>query len=162
MGFREITSGDKKGKAVAARFIKYKSGTLGLEVAFEFEEPSVGSIERLNWVGWLSSNAMEFTMATLVDVLGFNGNDAVNEKGELSDPKAIDWNREVKLVVELEEYEGKSYPKIKFVNRLGGSQFASCEPQVLRVDLQSVGFKAAFLAAQAKTGAVKKTQEAPF
>ncbi len=162
MGFKDITAGNKTAKPIAARFIKAKTGTLGMEVAFKFVEN--GQDERLNWVGWLSSGAIENTMKTLVDVLGYNGNDAVDANGVLVDPKALDYLKEVSLVVELERYQGqdgteKSSPKIKFVNKLGGSQFENCTPEVIKNDLHALGFKAAFLAARQSHPQVAKKQE---
>src|SRR4051812_11222862 len=103
-----ITAGDKIAKPTAARFIQAKTGTIGLEVAFSFKEPD-GSEGRLNWVGWLSpttaekKGAFERTMETLVEVLGFNGNDSVDANGILVDPKALAYDKEVKLVVEMEK-----------------------------------------------------------
>ena len=54
MGYKDIVDGEKTAKAIGARFIKTEKGTPGIEVAFEFEEPSTGNPERLNYVAWLS------------------------------------------------------------------------------------------------------------
>lgn len=160
MSYRDITPGDKIGKPQAARFIKSRAGTLGLEISFQFEEKSTGNEEVLNWVGWLSSGAMEYTMDTLVNVLGFNGNDSCKEDGTLSDPQALAYLKDVKLVVELETYEGKTFPKIKWVNRIGGSAFEGCQPEIIKLELDKSGFKAAFLAAKQAAGPTK--QDVPF
>lgn len=152
MSYKDITAGQKKAKPVAARFIESKGGTTGLEIGFEFIEPSTDTPERLNWVGWLSANAMENTMATLVNVLGYNGNDEVDEHGVLSDPKALAYDREVILVVEPEEYDGKTYMRVKWVNSLSGSAFQGVEKTVIKSKLDQMGFRAAFLAAKQKTG----------
>jgi hypothetical protein len=158
MSYKDITAGERKAKPIAARFMKSKNkGTMGFEVIFEFEEPSTGSQERQGWVGWLSAAAMENTMDTLVNVLGFNGNDTTNEDGTLSDPEAINWDAEVKIVIEMEEYNGKNYPKIKWVNKLSGGTHSTVEVKTLKADLDKLGFKAAFLMAK-KT----KTEALPF
>lgn len=158
MSYRDITAGDKKAKVVAGRFIKSSKGTMGIEVAFEFEEPTTNTQERMNWVGWLSEKALENTMDTLVNVLCFNGNDNVNQAGEFTDPNVFDFNKEVKLVVEMEEYDGKTRAKIKWVNNVGGSGFQGITPEVIRGELAATGFKAAFLSAtQGKPKAVETT-----
>lgn len=170
MGYKDIRAGDKIAKPLAARFVKSKKGTQGCEVIFEFEEPSTGAMERLNWVGWLSPAALENTMDTLVNVLGFNGNDAIDDQGNLTDPGALAYQKQVKLVVEIESYtndkgESRSGAKIKWVNALGGSAFQACEPQTIKSELAGLGFRAAFLAAKQSAGKPKETvseKEIPF
>ena len=132
---------------------------MGIEIAFQFDQD--GSQERLNWIGWLSSAALDNTMKTLVDVLGYNGNDSINDDGVLSDPIAFKWDQLVTVVIEHETNpnNGKSYPKIKWVNSIGGSGFAHCNVETIKNDLNAVGFKAAFLAA--KQGSTAKQQSAP-
>ena len=148
MGWQDINPGTKSAKVMIARFIKAKTGTMGLEVAFEFQEGE--NTERLNWVGWLSAGALENTMKTLVDVLGFNGNDAADASGVLTDPKALAYGSNVSLVVEMEPNQDhtKEYPRIKWVNKLGGSAFEGCAPELIKADLNAIGFRAAFLAAK--------------
>lgn len=155
MSWKDISPGNKVAKAKAARFIKSKTDKMGIEIEFSFEEPSTSGYETLRWVGWLSDAALQRTMETLVDVLGFTGNEAYDHEGRLTDPKALDYEREIQLVVEMEEGQdenrqpnGKVYPKIKWVNKLGGSGFAACTPEVIKSGLAASGFKAAFLAAK--------------
>lgn len=153
MGLKDIQAGKKVAKALKARFAKAGTGTDMIEVLFGFQENGV--TERLAWQGWLSPNALERTMRTLVEVLGFNGNEANDpETHELTDPKALDWDREVELVVEIEENpnSGKFYPRIKWVNKLGGSAFEGVAPEIVKTG----AFKAAFLAAKAGSGGASK------
>lgn len=151
MGFKDITDGDKIAKPIAARIVKSKTGTLGIEVAFEFEEPQTGGIERLNWTGWLTKDAIDRTMETLVKVLGYNGSKTTSADGTLTDPNVLDFENEVKLVVEHEinPNNQKSYPKIKWVNSMGGSAYVGVGPQTVKADLESLGFDAAFQMAKA-------------
>ncbi len=155
MGYKDITPGDRIGRAIAARLIKSpEKGTPGIEVAFEFEEPSTGNMERLNWIGWLSAAAIEYTMETLVSVLETNGKEDVDANGVFTDPGFINTKKEVTLVIDLEEYadkktgEIKASPKIKFVNNIGGSKFANLTPEIVKTELAATGFRAAFLAAK--------------
>lgn len=156
MSYKDIGAGEYTAKPVKgfARFISSSKGTAGLEIPFEFKIPATGNMERLNWVGWLSENAIEKTMETLVDVLGFNGQDACAEDGLLLDPQALAWDKEIKLVIEVEKFEEKEYPKIKWVNKIGGSAFEG-----KKLDLEKIGFRAAFLAAKQGTKTPEVAQE---
>lgn len=171
MAWKDITVGNKTAKAKAIRFIKSpEKGTPGFEVAFDFIEPSTGGVETLLWVGWLSEKAKDFTVETLVNVLGFNGNVSMGADGVLNDPEVLDFKREVSLVVELEEYEKdggvKGYsPRIKWVNSIGGSQYVGVEPELAKVELAKIGFQDLFVRHAKKppvTTAIKaQTKTAP-
>lgn len=159
MGYKDITAGNKTGRAKAARFIKSKGGTLGFEVSFEFKEGN--SQERLSWVGWLTEKSLENTMETLVDVLGYNGSEVANAEGLLTDPKVLDYARDVQLVIEMEARKDESGnpklddagqaildPRIKWVNKVGGSAYVGLAPETAKNELLQIGFKAAFLKAK--------------
>ena len=163
MGYKDITAGTKIGKIAAARFVESKTGTMGIELSFRFEEGQ--SFETLNWVGWLSEKAIKYTMDTLVNVLGYNGSKEVNGEGVLTDKNAFDFDREVKLVVELEprvNAEGIQQldkemnpiidPRIKYVNSLSGSGFAAVQPQVVKQKLANIGFDGVLLATMKASG----------
>ena len=163
MGWKDITPGDKIAKTVGARWIKSSTGKMGLEVAFEFEEPSTSSREKLNWVGWLTKDALQNTMDTLVSVLGYNGSEDADENGILKDKKAFDLDREVRLVVEMETNpnNNKEYPKVKWVNSMGGSAFAGVSVDTVKTELLAIGFKAAFLASKQSAGGSSAKTKAP-
>ncbi len=159
MSYNNITKGNKVARPLSARIIKSGKGTLGFEVEFSFHEESIGGEERIRWTGWLSENALENTMATLVNVLGYSGNDEINEDGTLKDPNVLNWLKEVKLVIEMEEYNGKSRAKVKWVNALGGGGFQAAESSSLKNELKALGFTAAFLAAKQKLSATPVKKE---
>jgi hypothetical protein len=165
MSYKDITAGDKTAKPIAARLIKSSGkGTPGVEVSFEFLEPSTGGVERLSWVGWLSPLAKEYTMDTLVNVLDSNGDDRLSAEGVF--PKGfVNTDKEVRLVVELEEAkdqdgnpkvdengEVRVYPNIKYVNSLSGSAYAGCTPDIGKQILAETGFKASFMSMAQKSG----------
>lgn len=156
MAFKDITPGDKTGKAVGMRVIESSKGSYAIEVEFEFVEMSTGSVERLARQFWLTEAALDRTMKDLVEVLGYNGSEATDANGIFTDPNVINFEKEVKLVVEMEPNEdgSKVYPKIKWVNNIGGSQFAGVEVQKVQSKFKDIGFKAAFLSAKqgAKSG----------
>lgn len=163
MGYKDITAGDKVAKPLGARFIKSKKGTMAIEVSFEFVEPSTGTPERLSYTGWITKDALPYTMETLVNVLKFNGNETTDSSGVLTDPNAMAYGKEVKIVVALDTNpeNGKTYPKIQYVNSLGGSAYQGCEPETIKSSLGALGFKAAYLATRQMNGSGAKTDAAP-
>ena len=162
MSWKDVTEGDKIGEAKSMRRIKSPAkGTDGIEIAFEFEEPSTGTMERLFWQQWITPNTIERCVNTLKNVLGWNGDEAVNENGHFSHPEVLDWGSKVRLVVEQENYtnkdgEEKSKMKIQWVNSLtAGSQFSDCSPEECRKPIP--GLRAEFL----KAGKGMKPKAAP-
>lgn len=81
-------------------------GTPGVKIVMQLE--GGGS---LTWTGWLTGGATEITVKAL-RAMGWQGDDL----SDLSTVGSVD----CELVVEEEEYNGKWYPKIKFVNVPGG------------------------------------------
>lgn len=155
MGYQDITEGKKKARATSARFIQSEKGTMGVEVNFVFDG------ETLNWVGWLSEKAIERTMQTLVETLDFNGDDEVVPGTSNLKTTSFNTTKEVELVVELETYEGKTRPRIKWVNLLGGG-FKGLTPETVRGNLQAIGFKARYLAIKSGVPATDSTDPLPF
>ena len=156
-----ISAGQKIAKATAIRFVSSKAGSVGIEVGFQ-----IGLEGRLSWTGWLTEKALEQTMKTLVEVLEFNGDEATvvvpdgdMRQGMMANQDCINRVKDVQLVVENETYEGKTFAKIKWVNNVGGGQFAGCSPEIVKNQLSSIGFKAAFLSA--KQGLPPKAPVAP-
>ena len=156
MSKQDITSGNKVAKMIAARMMKSKTGTPGIEIMFSFIEPRTSAPETLEWVAWLTPKAAENSVKTLVEVLGYNGDKKTDPQGIFQDRVAFDYLREVSIVVEHEEYNGNFYPKIKWVNSMGGSQFAGVTPEQIKGSLNDVGFDALVLAAKQGLGTPKK------
>ncbi len=147
MGYKDIVAGDHLAKPLGARAISSSKGTPGIEVRFQLQTG-----DTINWVGWLTPNAMERTMETLVGVLGFNGDDAVDEQSRFK-PSSLNLEKEVKLVVEMETRDGKTYPKVSWVNSVDSVMgFKSIEPKSVKGTLAQLGFKAAFITTKQKLG----------
>ena len=144
-----MTAGKKKARTLGARFIQSKKGTIGIEVAFKTDEGLI------NWVGWLSEAAAERTMATLTDVLGFNGDDTLKPGTSQLKSESLDLKREVELDIQPEVYEGKERLKVAWVNLPGMSAgFEALTPEVVQGTLKSIGFKALYLAHKGEGGPV--------
>lgn len=151
MGYKDITEGSKTARVVAGRFIQSEKGTMGIEVAFKFKQGE--NEERITWVGWLTANSIQRTMTTLVDVLGFNGDDEPMPGTSDLKPGSLNTQKDVELVVEMETYEGKTNPRVKWVNNLGGGGFKAIAPATIKSQLNALGFKAAFFAARSQSDA---------
>lgn len=102
------------------RVYRAKARTWGLgesstgkeQVAVEFEVLTPDAAEHvLTWYGYFTDATWERTVESLRHC-GWQGDD-------LTQLEDLDAN-EVDLVVEDEEYEGKAYPRVQWVNRAGG------------------------------------------
>ena len=131
MGYKDIVAGKYIAKALRGATGDTKNGTPQVGVEFEFTVN--GSKETLWWFGFLTPKAREYTYEKLM-VIEYNGDrdeNGVFPEGSFNNKK------EVQIVVEMEEYEGKSRPKIKWINELGGGKFAGMQPsQCDGVDLK--------------------------
>lgn len=87
-----------------------EKNTPAVSIEFGFSDPSLGNAT-IAWDGWLTEKAADRTIESL-RYCGWEGLD-------LTELQGLDRN-EVDLVIEAEEYEGRTYPKVKWVNRAGG------------------------------------------
>lgn len=166
MSFKDIVAGKKTARPIRAGYTESKkTGNKAVAVEFAFDEN--GQQETLIWKGWLSEKAIEHTSRTLTDVLGFNLNDEAYPEGhpkagEWKDPNAIAYGVDVSIVVEMETYEGKTRPRIKYINKLGsGNAYKSLEPETVKGSPEIASFKAQCMAIRQAAGtAVKSSVDA--
>ena len=76
---------------------------------------------QVEYIAWLSHAALDRSVKTLADVFGWDGNLAALSQLVDSGPFV---GRECEITVEDEEYNGKMYPKIKWLNKAGGGNSA--------------------------------------
>lgn len=88
-----------------------------VETAFNLKDPNTPVVEHLYGDLYLSDKAYENSFNTLENAFGWAGDNLI----ELNDPDRLA-GVEVDVVVENEEYDGKTNPKIKFFNKPGGGQ----------------------------------------
>lgn len=151
MSWKDITPGTKVAKPVSARYMESGAKkTPGIEIEFDFVEKSTDTPERIRWIGWMSEGAKARTMDTLYDTLGCNGSEDTDWNGMFTDPNFLKYDQECTLEVEEEFYEGKSRMKVKWVNKLGGSNFGAVAPELVKTKVASLGLKAAGLARNVK------------
>lgn len=103
---------DEKLKAKAKNWmlVEASTGTPGVAIEFAMTDPELAG-QTMDWTGWLSDAAYARTVESL-RYCGWRGDN-------LEELTGLDAN-EVELVVGDEEYEGKKYKRVKFVNRIGG------------------------------------------
>lgn len=106
----EIFNGIYRARAVGALLTETRSGKEQVAVEFELlDEGFVG--RRITWYGYFTEKTTERTLRTL-RTCGWLGMD-------LTDLAGIESN-EVSLVIENQEYEGRTIPRVQWVNAVGG------------------------------------------
>ena len=98
-------------------FCESSTGTAGLRLPLEIISGECkGTLTE--HISWLSHKALERSIKTLAEVFGWDGNLAALAPLLDSGPFV---GRECEITVEDEEYNGKMYPKIKWLNKSGQS-----------------------------------------
>lgn len=92
-----------------------RSGTGTPHVAVLFEDVNG---DRITWYGYLTDAAMESTLKALSAI----GWDPMKFDGRIDSLNGTDLLKgvEAEIVVEMEEYQGKPRPKVRWVNEPGG------------------------------------------
>ena len=119
-------------RAVDLQFGKAKSGTEQIGVTFEILE-GPHSRELITWIGFLTDNAWERTMRALA-VCGWPKGKSLDQLG-LEDLQSL-----VHIVVEEEEYQGKTKFKVVWVNRPGRGGFQMSQ-KLNDTELRQLGAK---------------------
>lgn len=102
-----MKAGTYNAKVVSHAISETKAGDPQATVTFSFEAEGTKSI---TWYGSFKEAAAPITLKSLL-VCGLKGN---NPAGPL------DIGREVSIVIEADDYKGKSTLKVRWVNALGG------------------------------------------
>jgi hypothetical protein len=107
----ELPNGRYRARAVQGVLGRTSKGTEQVAVEFQLYDAEGVPGASITWFGYFSDATFERTIESLRHC-GWVGDD-------LSDLTGIDSN-EVSLVIENEEYQGKLYPKVRWVNAPGG------------------------------------------
>jgi hypothetical protein len=108
-----IEPGKYRAKAVEWGIGEAQTGNYQIGVAFELLDEAPGT--SITWYGSFTDAALEFTLKAL-RAMGWQGDDVYeldNGGGHLDE-------KEVQLVVDHEEYQGRVHAKVRWVNSLGG------------------------------------------
>jgi len=156
-----IPEGKYLAKAVGGKYgLSNEKKTPGVALTLEFK---VGDkVERLVWKGWFSEKTTERTIETLA-IMGFDEFKSVQTDGSFG-PENFD-NSEVDITVEHESFVGsdgqpKVAPKIKWINKPGGTGFGFAENVEVKTVLAGIDLKKELMVARQKLG-IKKSASKP-
>lgn len=130
-------------------------------ILFTFKDQN-GQDRELTWTGSLKEGrAREITIDALL-VCGLKG-DELSTLASGVEGSALSADQEVQIDVMTEEYEGKAYSKIKWVNRLGGAAFREKMNHGMAVQkMAGLNLKADVAARRKETGVTDKKEDLPF
>lgn len=119
-----IQAGTYKARATQVLLTQSKTkGTPGIQVNFQIQDEDFAG-ESIRWDGWLTEKTAERTFESL-RYCGWHGDDISVFAGE-GVLDGCDMN-DVEIVVKMEpydgpneEYQGKSFPRVQWVNKSGG------------------------------------------
>jgi hypothetical protein len=133
-----------------------QSGKPRVEIQFGFKDQA-GLEQTLYWYGYVTEKALAITARALVNC-GLTGTDydALSKGAESG---MLNMEKPVEIDVQHETFEGKTHPKIAWVNRPRGAQFM--DPKMGATKLKGINFGAAVAAARAETG-IKDDDKIPF
>lgn len=106
----ELPNGTYRARATQGVLGESKSGKEQVVVQFELLEPDYAN-QTISWYGFFTDATCERTFESL-RIMGWQGTN-------LDDLTGVDAN-EVSLVIENEEWEGKTRAKVRWVNAVGG------------------------------------------
>lgn len=89
-------------------------GTPYICLPLEVIGKDVDAGKTIAWNGWLSDKAFDRTIDTLIEVFGFDGDMARFHDGG----QGLE-GMKCQIVTEFQEYNGKKYTKVKYLNKAG-------------------------------------------
>ena len=112
-----IQQGNHRARAEGCTFGAAKNGTEQVAVYFR----TVDTGEQITWFGYFSDKTMDRTLESLA-ACGWDPNMGIEAADE-----AVRAN-EVEIVVEHEDYEGRTRAKVRWVNKIGNARIEAIAP----------------------------------
>lgn len=110
----EIKAGTYKAKINTYGMSVTKNDDMQIAILFDFDQD--GETKQLSWFGTLKEGkGIEITMKSL-KIMGYDGNPQWYVLGKGPASQMLDMDKEYFIKVELETYENKTIPKIKWIN----------------------------------------------
>jgi len=156
-----IPEGKYLAKAVGGKYgLSNEKKTPGVAVTLEFKVSD--KVERLFWKGWFSEKTTERTIEALA-LMGFDEFKSVGPDGSFG-ASHFDGS-EVDIIVENESFVGsdgqtKVTPKIKWINKPGGTSFGFAENVEVKTVLAGIDLKKELMVARQKLG-IRKSASKP-
>lgn len=142
-------------------------------VRFETKPDEKGEVYNQTWYGYLTEKAFERTLATLMGPLGMIATpdqvetclERISSEGLASN--MLNTEKDIELVIENEEYNGKTRPRVKWINEPGaGNEFKKLAADQVKgrfAHLNAAGVAASIQAKKpAVTGALANSSRVPF
>lgn len=154
-----IAEGKYLAKAIGGKYgMSNEKKTPGVAVTVEFAYE--GKPHQLTWRGWFSEKTLERTIESLA-IMGFD--EFKDAPSGSFDATHFD-GTEFEIVVEHESFVGsdgqtKITPKIKWINRVGGSSFGFAENVEVKSVLAGIDIKKEMMVARQKLGLKKSMQK---
>ena len=130
-----MNAGNHAARLVSVRFEKIGRKETPALVC-EFFSETEGKLE---WNGYVSPDAKERTKITLQEVLGWDGK-LETETGSYFKLTHFKTDRQYEIVVEDEEFKGRTYQKVKWINLIGQSR-EQLTPEVIRSEVAMLGLE---------------------
>lgn len=145
-----LEAGKHLAKAVDHCISSSEKGEPFLSVLFELEDG-----HKMMWRGSLThEKGKEITVRTL-KTLGFAG--TVKDLARGAESGCLDMDKTVELDIQIEEYNGKKFLKIQWVNEVGGGGFKNRLSEIEAVQAcAGLDLEAAFMQAGIKTSSVTR------
>ena len=142
-----IENGTYRARATGADGVQFGRASTGNEqIAITFallDENDRPTEQQITWLGYFTDGTMERTLES-IEICGWDMSTGTGECHHVADQIVL-------LVIESEEYNGKTYAKVKCINRVGGAGFRFAEV----LDTRSVsGLMGRIRAHKATSGAV--------
>lgn len=136
-----------KGKAKSIGIIEGKSAPM-VQVIFDVDGTE------MKWAGSLADGrAREITADALIVLEFTNLNDICNGKG-------INFNKVVNLTIEEEEYNGKMYPKIRWINEENRKETLASSDAIMKV--KGIGLDALIMSRRGPVKPSFSSEDIPF
>lgn len=117
----------------------------------------------LIWNGSLKEGkAQEITIKALLR-MGLSDDDKIENLADGIDSKLLDMDRELEIDVQMDTYEGKTRPKIAWINEVGGGKFKhAMNKEEFKAKLGGMNIKSNLKAIRHEMGMVEGVSKLPF
>jgi hypothetical protein len=110
-----LNPGKYPARATAIQFGSSSKGTAQVAVTYEVTD-GPGAGHSITWIGFFTENTTERTIESLVNS-GWKGTDLTELDGLEGEKVFAALGNEVSLTIENETYEGKTRPRVRWVNK---------------------------------------------
>lgn len=145
-----ITPGKYEARIVNYDITEDKKGNPQVAVLFSFTDQE--GPKEYTWYGGLSTEGGRKVTLKALLTMGFKGKNVADLAGGV-ESHALNVSTPVEIDIQNEDYQGKVYTKVKWINRLGGAKFANAlSKQEAKAKLAALNLDGELAAIRAETG----------